>query len=91
MNEELENFKRNQVWVLVDPHQGCKPIGTKWVWKNKEGECQMVRSGQPTGVLIPVVYLFGGGESKAKNLKGAHEYAEYGEHSKFILVRASVE
>jgi hypothetical protein len=21
--------------------------------------CQMVRSGQPTGVLIPVVYLFG--------------------------------
>jgi hypothetical protein len=22
--------------------------------------CQMVRSGQPTGVLIPVVYLFGG-------------------------------
>jgi hypothetical protein len=22
--------------------------------------CEMVRSGQPTGVLIPVVYLFGG-------------------------------
>jgi hypothetical protein len=26
----------------------------------------MVRSGQPTGVLIPVVYLFGGEESMAK-------------------------
>jgi hypothetical protein len=25
-----------------------------------QGLCQMVRSGQPTGVLIPVVYLFGG-------------------------------
>jgi hypothetical protein len=40
----------------------------------------MVRSGQPTGVLIPVVYLFGGEESKAKNLKVAHEYAEHREH-----------
>jgi hypothetical protein len=37
MHEDLENFERNQVWELVDP-PGCKPIGTKWVWKNKEGE-----------------------------------------------------
>jgi hypothetical protein len=37
MHEELENFEWNQVWELVDP-PGCKPIGTKWVWKNKEGE-----------------------------------------------------
>jgi hypothetical protein len=47
--------------------------------------CQMVRSGQPTGVLIPVVYLFGGEESKAKNSKVAHEYAEHREHGEFIL------
>jgi hypothetical protein len=38
MHEELENFKRNKLWELVDPPPGCKPIGTKWVWKNKEGE-----------------------------------------------------
>jgi hypothetical protein len=38
MHEQLENFERNQVRVLVDPPLGCKPIGTKWVWKNKEGE-----------------------------------------------------
>jgi hypothetical protein len=38
MHEELENFERNQVWVLVDPLLGCKPIGTKWEWNNKEGE-----------------------------------------------------
>jgi hypothetical protein len=31
MHEELENFKRNQIWVLVDPPLGCKLIGTKWV------------------------------------------------------------
>jgi hypothetical protein len=38
MHEELENFERNQVWELVDPPPGCQPIGTKWVWKNKEEE-----------------------------------------------------
>jgi hypothetical protein len=36
--EELENFERNLVWELVDPPLKCKPIGTKWVWKNKKGE-----------------------------------------------------
>jgi hypothetical protein len=38
MHEELENIERNQVWELVEPPPNCKPIGTKWVWKNKEGE-----------------------------------------------------
>jgi hypothetical protein len=38
MHEELKNFERNQVWELVEPPPNCKPIGTKCVWKNKEGE-----------------------------------------------------
>jgi hypothetical protein len=38
MNDELENFERNQVWELVEPPPNCKPIGTKWVRKNKEGD-----------------------------------------------------
>ncbi|WP_264802584.1 reverse transcriptase domain-containing protein, partial [Bacillus sp. CN2] len=38
MHEELENFERNRVWVLVPPPPDCKPIGTKWVFKNKQGE-----------------------------------------------------
>jgi hypothetical protein len=38
MHEELENFERNQVWELVEPPPKCKPMGTKWVWKNKELE-----------------------------------------------------
>jgi hypothetical protein len=37
MHEELENFERNHVGELVEPPPNCKPIGTKWVWKNKEG------------------------------------------------------
>jgi hypothetical protein len=51
----------------------------------------MVRSEQPTGVLIPVVYLFSGEESKAKSSKVAHEHAEHRKHGEFILVRASGE
>jgi hypothetical protein len=38
MHEELQNFERKQVWVLVEPPPGCKLIGTKWAWKNKQGE-----------------------------------------------------
>ena len=38
MHEELENFERNKVWVVVECPPNCHPIGTKWVWKNKEGE-----------------------------------------------------
>jgi hypothetical protein len=41
MHEKFENFERNQDWELVDPPPRCKPIGIKWVWKNKKGEkCQ---------------------------------------------------
>ena len=38
MHEELENFEQNQVWVLVPPPPDCHPIGTKWVFKNKQSE-----------------------------------------------------
>jgi hypothetical protein len=27
MHEELENFERNQVWVLIPPPLDCHPIG----------------------------------------------------------------
>jgi hypothetical protein len=38
MHEELENFERNQVWTLVEPHRDVNVIGTKCVLKNKQGE-----------------------------------------------------
>jgi hypothetical protein len=38
MHEELENFERNQVWTLVDPPRDVNVIGTKWGFKNKQGE-----------------------------------------------------
>ncbi|WVZ76525.1 hypothetical protein U9M48_024495 [Paspalum notatum var. saurae] len=42
MYEELENFERNHVWDLVEPPPNCRPIGTKWVFKSKQGEDGMV-------------------------------------------------
>jgi hypothetical protein len=38
MHEELENFERNHVWTLVDPPRDVNVIGTKWVFRNKQGE-----------------------------------------------------
>jgi hypothetical protein len=37
MYEELENFKRNQVYTLVEPPSDVNVIETKWDFKNKHG------------------------------------------------------
>jgi hypothetical protein len=42
MHEELENFERNQVWVSVPPPSNFHPIGTKWVFKNKQSDDGLV-------------------------------------------------
>ena len=41
MQEELNNFKRNQVWTLVERPK-TNVIGTKWVFRNKQDENGMV-------------------------------------------------
>nr|GEW29248.1 retrovirus-related Pol polyprotein from transposon TNT 1-94 [Tanacetum cinerariifolium] len=38
MQEELLQFKIHNVWSLVDYPEGIRPIGTKWVLKNKKDE-----------------------------------------------------
>ncbi|KAK1627611.1 hypothetical protein QYE76_001926 [Lolium multiflorum] len=43
MQEELNNFKRNDVWTLMKRPDHCRNvIGTKWVFKNKQDEHGMV-------------------------------------------------
>jgi hypothetical protein len=41
MQEELNNFKRNEVWTLV-PHPKQNIVGTKWVFRNKQDEHRVV-------------------------------------------------
>nr|GEX00754.1 hypothetical protein [Tanacetum cinerariifolium] len=38
MQEELLQFKIQNVWILVDCPKGVRPISTKWVLKNKKDE-----------------------------------------------------
>ncbi|KAK1683797.1 hypothetical protein QYE76_044645 [Lolium multiflorum] len=39
MHEELNNFKRKEVWTLVEKPKEChNVIGTKWIFKNKQDE-----------------------------------------------------
>nr|GEX37745.1 hypothetical protein [Tanacetum cinerariifolium] len=38
MQEELLQFKIQNVWTLVNCPKGVRPIGTKWVLKNKKDE-----------------------------------------------------
>jgi hypothetical protein len=41
MQEELNNFTRNEVWSLVErPKQNV--IGTKWIFRNKQDDNGMV-------------------------------------------------
>ena len=42
MQEELNNFTRNEVWHLV-PHPNQNVVGTKWVFRNKLDEHGVVK------------------------------------------------
>jgi hypothetical protein len=42
MEEELNNFTRNEFWELVERPKNHNVIGTKWVFRNKENEDSIV-------------------------------------------------
>ena len=44
MKFEMESMKVNDVWILVDPPEGVKPIGCKWVFKRKRGADEKVET-----------------------------------------------
>ncbi|KAL4273362.1 hypothetical protein GQ457_13G014060 [Hibiscus cannabinus] len=35
LRSEMDSMSENQVWTLVEPPEGIKPIGCKWVFKKK--------------------------------------------------------
>ena len=40
----MESMKVNDVWILVDPPEGVKYIGCKWVFKRKRGADRKVET-----------------------------------------------
>ncbi|KAL0294306.1 UNVERIFIED_CONTAM: Retrovirus-related Pol polyprotein from transposon RE2 [Sesamum radiatum] len=37
MKSEMDFMSSNQVWIMVDPPKGVRPVGSKWVYKCKLG------------------------------------------------------
>ncbi|KAL0444310.1 UNVERIFIED_CONTAM: hypothetical protein Slati_2153700 [Sesamum latifolium] len=37
MKSEMDSMGSNQVWTLVDPPNGARSVGCKWVYKHKLG------------------------------------------------------
>ncbi|KAL0457607.1 UNVERIFIED_CONTAM: hypothetical protein Slati_0387900 [Sesamum latifolium] len=37
VKSEIDSMGSNQVWTLVDPPKGVRPVGCKWVYKRKLG------------------------------------------------------
>ena len=35
MQDEYDALIKNGTWELIDPPLGCKPIGCKWIFRNK--------------------------------------------------------
>jgi hypothetical protein len=42
MQEELNNFTRNQVWTLEECPKAARVIGTKWMFHNKQDDQDIV-------------------------------------------------
>ncbi|GJQ90890.1 hypothetical protein Tco_0002029 [Tanacetum coccineum] len=70
MQEELLQFKLQQVWVLVDLPNGAKVIGTKWVYRNKKDERGVVCQKTKQGLVTPKTSHLNAVKRIFKYLKG---------------------
>ncbi|XP_050938640.1 uncharacterized mitochondrial protein AtMg00820-like [Cucumis melo] len=50
MQEELLQFRCNNVWTLVPKPEGANIIGTKWIFKNKTDEARCVKKNKAHSV-----------------------------------------
>ncbi|GKA70016.1 putative ribonuclease H-like domain-containing protein [Tanacetum coccineum] len=50
MQEELLQFKLQEVWTLVDLPNGKRAIGSKWVFRNKKDERGICERNKPNGL-----------------------------------------
>nr|GEV26693.1 hypothetical protein [Tanacetum cinerariifolium] len=53
MQEELLQFKLQEVWTLVDLPNGKRAIGTKWVFQNKKDEREVKNASTPIETQKP--------------------------------------
>ncbi|GJS77640.1 putative ribonuclease H-like domain-containing protein [Tanacetum coccineum] len=59
IQEELLQFKLQQVWTLVDLPYGKRAIGTKWVYRNKKDERGIVIGNKARLMDVKSAFLYG--------------------------------
>ncbi|GJR54156.1 putative ribonuclease H-like domain-containing protein [Tanacetum coccineum] len=57
MQEELLQFELQKVWILVDLPKGKRPIGLKWIFKNKTDERGIVIRNKARGKIDPTLFI----------------------------------
>ena len=93
MEEELNNFKRNKVWELVErPKQNV--IGTKWVYKNKQDEFGVVTKNKSRLVAQGYTQIegldFGETYAPVARLESIRILLSYATHHDFKLYQMDV-
>jgi hypothetical protein len=93
MQEELNNFTRNEVWSLVE-HPKQNVIGTKWVFGNKQDEDGVVTKNKAR--LVPKGYTqvegmeFGGTYAPVERLEAIRILLAFAAHHNFKLHQMDV-
>ena len=94
MQEELNNFTRNEVWVLEEPPQDKNIIGTKWVFYNKQDENGLVVRNKARLVAKGFAQLegldFGETFASVARLEAIHILLAYSLHHKIKLYQIDV-
>ena len=95
MHEELNNFKRNKVWNLVEKPKDClNVIGTKWIFKNKQDEHGMVVRNEARLVAQGDSQVegidFGETYAPVARLESIHILLAYASHHNFKLQQMDV-
>ena len=93
MQEELNNFTRNEVWSLVErPKQNV--IGTKWVFRNKQDEHGVVTRNKARLVAQGYTQIkgldFGETYAPVARLESIHILLAYATHHNFKLYQMDV-
>jgi hypothetical protein len=93
MQEEVNNFKKNEIWSLV-PHPKQNVVGTKWVFRNKQDEHGVVTRNKTRLVAKGYAQVagldFGETFALVARLESIRILLAYAAHHSFRLFRMDV-
>jgi hypothetical protein len=93
MQEELNNFERNQVWTLVE-RPNTNVIGTKWVFRNKQDENSVVTRNKAILVVQGFTQVegldFEETYAPVARLEGIHMLLAFAAHHNFKLYQMDI-